>query len=103
MEETLKLNARDLGLDGTIESLKELLVNQFQLSRDTFTIDAQEPLFSVGVGLSSIEGLELLAVLEKKYGVEIKDLDYWIDESPTIDGVARYLIDNSPAGESTSS
>ena len=103
MEETLKLNARELGVEATVESLKDLLVNQFRLARDPFAIDSQEPLFSAGVGLSSLEGLELLAVLEKKYGVEIKDLDYWMDESPTIDGVARYLIENSPASESTSS
>ena len=103
MEETLKLNARHIGLDATMISLKELLVNQFRLGRDPLIIDSQEPLFSVGVGLSSLEGLELLAVLEKKYGVEIKDLDYWMDESPTIEGVARFLVENSPASESTSS
>ena len=99
MENTLRLNARELGLDSTVASLKELLVEQFKLARDPFLIDAQEPLFSAGVGLSSLEGLELLAVLEKRYGVEFRDLDYWIDESPTIDGVARYLIEHSPAGE----
>ena len=103
MEETLKLNARDLGLDATVDSLKELLAKQFRLARDPYEIDAGEPLFSVGVGLSSLEGLELLAALEKKYGVEIKDLDFWMDESPTIEGVAHFLIDNSPAGESASS
>ena len=102
MEETLRLNARDIGLDATVGSLKDLLVNQFQLATDPSTISSGDPLFSVGVGLSSLEGLELLAVLEKRYGVVIKDLDYWIDESPTLEGVARYLIENSPASESTS-
>ena len=97
MENTLKLNAKEIGLHATIESLKELLVTQFQLTTNVETIDDGEPLFSVGVGLSSIEGLELLAVIEKKYGVEIKDLDYWVDESPTLQGVAQYLIEHSSA------
>ncbi len=97
MEEIAKLNAREMGLDATVESLKDLLVSQFRLSKDTATIRSQDPLFSVGVGLSSLEGLELLAALEKRYGVQIKDLDFWIEESPTLEAVARYLIEHSPA------
>lgn len=97
MEEIAKLNARELGLDATIESLKELLVSQFRLAKDVATICSHDPLFSVGVGLSSLEGLELLATLEKRYGVQIKDLDFWIEESPTLEAVARYLIEHSPS------
>lgn len=97
MEDTLKLNAREIGLDATLDSLRELLVTQFQVASQGAAIENSEPLFSAGVGLSSIEGLELLAMLEKRYGVEINDLDYWLDESPTLDGVARYLIKHSPA------
>lgn len=97
MKETL--NARELGLEGTLASLKAMLVNQFSLVSDPSHIKSTDPLFSVGVGLSSLEGLELLALLEKKYGVVIKDLDYWVDESPTLEGVARYLIDNSPTAK----
>lgn len=103
MEETLKLNAKELGLDATVDSLKEVLVNQFRLAEDPSSIQSTDPLFSVGVGMSSLEGLELLGVLEKRYGVVFEDLDYWVDESPTLDGVAKYLIENSPSSESNSS
>ena len=103
MEETLRLNARQMGFDATVNSLKDVLVNQFQLTSDPGAIDESDPLFSVGVGLSSLEGLELLGVLEKRYGVVIKDLDYWLEESPTLGGVARYLIENTPEGDSSAS
>lgn len=103
MEETLKLNARELGLDATVDSLKDLLVHQFRLADDPSSIRSTDPLFSVGVGMSSLEGLELLGMLEKRYGVVFKDLDYWVDESPTLDGVAKYLIENSPNSEPNSS
>lgn len=96
---TLKQNARQIGLDATVDSLKELLINRFNVATDFQSINAKEPLFSAGVGLSSIEGLELLALIEKKYGVVIKDLDYWVDESPTLEGVARFLVENSPASD----
>lgn len=100
MEETLKQkNAREIGLDATVSSLKELIVDRFNVATDYDGIRPDDPLFSVGVGLSSIEGLELLTLIEKKYGVVIKDLDYWVDESPTLEGVAKYLIENTPRPE----
>ena len=97
-----RLNAREIGLDATIDSLRQLLVESFRVSASPETIDPKEPLFSAGVGLSSIEGLELLAVIEKKYGVEINDVDCWVDESPTLSTVARFLIDNSPSSQTAS-
>ena len=99
MEETLKQNAREIGLDATVDSLKELIVDRFDVVNDYEGIRSDAPLFSVGVGLSSLEGLELLTLIEKKYGVVIKDLDYWVDESPTLEGVAKYLIENTPGAE----
>ena len=97
MENTLRLNARQIGIDATVDSLRELLVDQFQLAREPSDIDSTDPLFSAGVGLSSMEGIELLSMLEKKYGVKFQDLDFWVEESPTLDCVARYLVENSPA------
>jgi len=103
MEETLPVNARELGLNATVASLQELLVKQFQIATTPDAIRTDEPIFSAGVGLSSLEGMELLAALEKKYRVPFDDLEFWIDESPTLDDVAQYLIKNSPVNESDSS
>lgn len=36
-------------------------------------IDAKEPLFGEGLGLDSIDALELIVLLEKEYGIKIKD------------------------------
>ena len=94
--EQTPINAREIGFDATVESLRRLLVDQFQVAAMPEAIDSQDPLFAAGIGLSSLEGMELLAALEKKYGVVIRDLEYWVDESPTVDGVARYLVANSP-------
>lgn len=103
VDDNLPMNARKMGLDHTLNSLKQLLVEEFQLASDPSSLASDEPLFSAGVGLSSLDGMELLAAIEKKYGVPFQDLEFWVDESPTLDGVARYLIDNSPANEPSSS
>ena len=92
----MRLNARELGRERTIQHLRHLMVEQFNVARHPESIRIDEPIFSAGVGLSSLEGMELLAELESRYGVAIKDLDHWVDESPTIEGVATYLIEHSP-------
>jgi len=90
------LNARELGREATIDSLRQLLVEEFQVASSPDKIAVDQPLFSASVGLSSLEGIELLTLVEKRFGVRIENLDDWIDDSPSIDSFARYLIDNSP-------
>jgi acyl carrier protein len=36
-------------------------------------IDANAPLFGEGLGLDSIDALELIVLLEKAYGIKLKD------------------------------
>lgn len=38
-------------------------------------IDDDAPLFGTGLGLDSIDALELVAMLENRYGIVIKDLE----------------------------
>lgn len=89
------LDSQELGLQDTIDELRKLLVSKFRVARDPQSIHADEPLFSAGVGLSSIDGIELIVELEKQFGVEFHDLERWVDESPTITTVAKYLIDQA--------
>ena len=36
-------------------------------------IDAEAPLFGTGLGLDSIDALELIVMMEKQYGIKLKD------------------------------
>jgi acyl carrier protein len=90
------VNARELGLEATVDKLRQMLVDRFQVAVEPEAIGPDEPLFAAGVGLSSLEGMELLAEIETQYGVVIRNLDHWVEESPTLQGVARYLIEHSP-------
>jgi acyl carrier protein len=91
----MPLDARQLGLDGTMEAVRSVLVERFGLVSTTTAILADEPLFAVGVGLSSMEGMELLVELEKRFGVQIKNVDWWVYETPTLTSLSLYLIDLS--------
>lgn len=88
----MALDAAQIGLERTLDALRTLLADRFGMKRPN-GIAADDPLFAVGVGLTSLEGIEFLCEVEKLFGLHIKDLDWWVYETPTLVGVAQYLID----------
>jgi acyl carrier protein len=53
--------------------LKELIIDALMLEDvNVEDIDSDEPLFVEGLGLDSIDALELAMAIDKKYGVRIK-------------------------------
>ena len=64
-----------MGFD-VIDELRALLVLELNLE-DILPddIDANAPLFRDGLGLDSIDALELAVILDKKYGIKIKSSD----------------------------
>jgi acyl carrier protein len=86
------MDPAQLGLERTVEVLRTLLAERFELpiAREA---SADDPLFAAGAGLSSLEGIEFLCEIEKQFDLEIKDLDWWVYETPTLAAVAQHLID----------
>lgn len=59
-----------------IGELKALLIDELNLEDLTpDDIDENAPLFGDGLGLDSIDALEMAVILDKKYGVKIKSGD----------------------------
>ncbi len=57
-----------------ITELKALIIKQLNLEEvapDSF--DENTPLFGEGLGLDSIDALELVVLLDKNYGIKIQD------------------------------
>lgn len=54
--------------------IKELIIEVGNLDADE-PIDPEAPLFGEGLGLDSIDVLELVISLEKKYGIKVKNDD----------------------------
>lgn len=62
------MNEKQLELE-----LKELIIDALMLENVAADdIDSDEPLFVEGLGLDSIDALELAMAIDKKYGVRIK-------------------------------
>ena len=57
-----------------IQKLKQEIIEVLNLEDLTpADIDADAPLFGEGLGLDSIDALELIVLLERNYGIKLKD------------------------------
>ncbi|HSZ26080.1 MAG TPA: phosphopantetheine-binding protein, partial [Cytophagaceae bacterium] len=54
-------------------------------------IDTDAPLFGTGLGLDSIDALELIVLMEKKYGVKIKSAEEGKNVFQSIKTMADYI------------
>lgn len=61
-------------MEELIEKLKVQIIKQLNLEDvKPEDIDPEEPLFGGGLGLDSIDALELIVLLEKEYGIRIEN------------------------------
>lgn len=55
------------------DEIKELIITSLNLEDVTIAdIDSHAPLFGEGLGLDSIDALELGVVIQRKYGISLK-------------------------------
>lgn len=57
-------------------------------------IKADEPLFGSGLGLDSIDALELIVLLERKYGIKLKDPKMGKEIFQSVSVMAKFIADN---------
>jgi acyl carrier protein len=74
------------------QELKELIIKTLALEDVTpETIDDAAPLFGAGLGLDSIDALELAVALERHYGVAIPDENVAKKAFGSIDALAAFI------------
>jgi acyl carrier protein len=72
--------------------LKQVVVTHLNLDIDPESIDANEEFFLMNQGFNSIDALELLIVIEGKFGIEINDEDLDARLFRTLRVLAEYIL-----------
>jgi acyl carrier protein len=81
--------------DTLINTLKTQIITALKLSDVKPTdIDADAPLVGGGLGLDSIDTLELLVLLEKEYGVTVPDINIGKKVFGSVRSLATYIQEN---------
>jgi len=75
-----------------IQELKELIVSALNLDDvEPEEIEEDQPLFGAGLDLDSIDALELVVSLEKKYGIKIGSSEESKAALASINSLADYI------------
>ncbi|NWG02518.1 MAG: acyl carrier protein [Syntrophaceae bacterium] len=84
--------------DQLIEDVKQLIIQRLKLMDMTpEMIETDAPLFGEGLGLDSIDALELVLGLEKEFGVIIPDAEVGKKVFQSVRTIAQYVCESRGA------
>lgn len=82
-------------MEELIIELKERIIDALNLEDMTpDEIDAQAPLFGEGLGLDSIDALELIVLLEKNYGIRLANPAEGKAIFTSVESIAKYVSEH---------
>ena len=82
-------------MEELIEEIKKDIIEALNLEDMTpADIDADAPLFGEGLGLDSIDALELIVLMEKHYGIRLKSAAEGKDIFKSVRTMAEYVSKN---------
>lgn len=82
-------------MDELILQLKKQIIDVLNLEDMTpDDIDADAPLFGSGLGLDSIDALELIVLLEREYGIKLTNPAEGKEIFKSVASIANYVTSN---------
>ncbi len=77
------------------DELKQLIIDELKLEDvEVAEIADDDMLFGEGLGLDSLDAVELVVILKKKYGVDLEDMDEAREAFTSVKTLADYIREN---------
>ena len=94
-------NSYENELAGIRQKVKQLLVSNLGLLEmlDPAEIKDDVALFGEGLGLDSLDALEIVVLLQKHFNIEIKDMNEGREVFATVDSLSRFIQINASKDE----
>lgn len=81
--------------DELITQVKQLIIDSLRIEEMTpEDIDTDAPLFGEGLGLDSIDALQLVVAMEKDFGVIVPDAETGTVVFQSVRSMAQYIAEN---------
>jgi len=79
-----------------VSIVKAMLVDDMDLGLDAANIDASTPLFEDGLDLDSIVIVELISLVEQRFGFEFQDSDLRMAMFENLAALAKVIQERAP-------
>jgi len=80
------------GSDALKQQIKQLIVERLKLEVAPDAIEDAQPLFGDGLGLDSIDALELVLGIEQAFGVKIEDEEMGEQALSSVNAIAEFVV-----------
>ncbi|HLN81616.1 MAG TPA: phosphopantetheine-binding protein [Thermoanaerobaculia bacterium] len=71
--------------------VKDLIVRRLKLDIDPTSIESDAPLFGEGLGLDSIDALELVLGLEQEFGIKVEDEEVGVKAFASVNALVDFI------------
>jgi len=89
------MESKELELKKIRKDLKEMIARDLALEDITpEEIGDDEILFGEGLGLDSLDSVEIVVLLQRNFGLEIKNMDQGKEIFYSINNIANFIYDN---------
>ena len=80
-----------MGNEDLSPRVKELIVRRLKLDIDPKSIADDAPLFGEGLGLDSIDALELVLGLEQEFGIKVEDEEVGVKAFASVNALVDFI------------